>query len=154
MWPEALTTVGLGVASAIVPVINIEALIVVAAAQDRAPTWLLVTAATIGQMAGKLLWYYGGRELERFPFVARRMRKPKASATMEKWRARTEGRPWFMAGLLLVSAAAGLPPYAILAVVAGALRVRLSVFLITGLIGRALRFWAVISGTAAVISWW
>ena len=100
-------------------------------------------------MPGKLLWYYGGRELERFPFVARRMRQPQANAAMEKWRRRTDGRPWFMAGLLLVSAAAGLPPYAVLAVVAGALRVRLSVFLITGLIGRALRFWAVISGTAA-----
>ena len=154
MWAEALGLAGLGVASALVPVINIEAIVVLAATQDRAPTWLLVAAATIGQMVGKLLWYYGGRELERFGFVARRMSRPRAKAAMERWHARTEGRPWFTAGLLLVSAAGGLPPYAILAVVAGMLRVRLWVFIVTGLVGRAARFWAIIGGTITVMSWW
>lgn len=154
MWPEALALVGLGVASAVVPVINIEAIIAVSATQDRAPIWLLVAAATIGQMAGKLLWYYGGRELDRFALVSRRMNRPKAKAAMVRWHARTEGRPWFTAGLLLLSAAVGIPPYAVIAVVAGALRVRLWIFLVTGLLGRALRFWAIIGGTSSVLSWW
>lgn len=154
MWPEVLGVTGLAVASALIPLINIEAVIALAATQGNAPGWAIVAASAVGQMGGKLLWYYGGRELERFPFVARRMRKPKAMATMERWRARTDGRPWFAAGLLLVSAAVGLPPYAVIAVVAGALRVHVVTFLVTGLVGRMLRFWFVIGGATAIASWW
>lgn len=154
MWAEAFGVAGLAALSAVVPLINIEAIVVLAAAKDSAPAWLLVLMSAVGQMGGKLFWYYGGRELQRFGFVARRMAKPRARAAMERWQARTEGRPWFTAGLLFVSAVVGLPPYAVLAVVAGALRVRLWVFLVTGFVGRALRFWAVIGGTTAVVSWW
>lgn len=154
MWPEALGVAGLAVVSAVVPVVNMEAILVVASAEDSAPSWLLVVMSALGQMVGKLLWYYGGREVQRFGFVTRRMSKPRAKAAMERWQARSEGRPWFTAGVLFVSAVAGLPPYAVLAVVAGALRVRLWVFLLTGFVGRALRFWAVVGGTTAVASWW
>ncbi len=154
MWGESLAVAGLAVASALVPLINIEAIIVLAATQGRAPTWLLVMGATVGQMVGKLLWYHGGRELDRFGFVARRMERPRAKASLARWRLRTEGRPWFCAGLLLVSAFTGLPPYAVLCVLAGTLRVPLAVFLVTGLVGRAVRFWVVIGGTATVLSWW
>lgn len=154
MWPEALGVAGLGVVSALVPIVNIEAIIVLAATRGTVPGWLLILGASVGQMVGRLPWYYGGRELERFPFVARRMERPRAKAAMERWQRRSEGRPWFTAGLLLLSASVGLPPYAVLAVVAGALRVRLWIFLVTGFAGRALRFWAVIGGTAAIASWW
>ncbi|MFC7490136.1 MULTISPECIES: VTT domain-containing protein [unclassified Knoellia] len=154
MWLDSFGIAGCAVASALVPIINIEAIIALAASQDRAPGWLIVAAAAIGQMVGKLFWYYGGRELDRFAFVSRRMQRPRARAAMVRWQARTEGRPWFTAGLLLVSAVAGIPPYAVMAVVAGALRVRLPVFLLTGLVGRALRFWAVVGGMTTVQSWW
>ena len=154
MWGESLAVFGLAVASALIPLINIEAIIALAAAQGQAPTWILVLAATVGQMAGKLFWYYGGRELDRFGFVARRMERPRAKASLARWRLRTEGRPWFCAGLLLLSAATGIPPYAVVCVLAGTLRVPVAVFLVTGLLGRAVRFWAVIGGTATVVSWW
>ena len=154
MWGESLAVLGLAVASALVPLINIEAILVLAAAQGQAPTWLLVAGATVGQMLGKLLWYYGGRELDRFGFVSRRMERPRAKASMARWRLRTEGRPWFCAGLLFVSASTGIPPYAVLCVLAGALRVPLPVFLLTGLLGRAVRFLAVVGGTTTVLSWW
>lgn len=154
MWAEVLGVAGLAVASALLPLINIEAVIALAATQGHAPGWLIVAASATGQMAGKLVWYYGGRELDRFAFVARRMRRPKASAALERWRARSEGRPWFTAGLLLASSTVGLPPYAVISVVAGALRVPLVVFLVTGLVGRLLRFWFVIGGATALASWW
>ena len=154
MWPEVLSLAGFAFASALVPLINIEAIVALAATQGETPTWVIVAVSSVGQMVGKLLWYYGGRELERFGFVARRMEKPKAKATLERWRARTEGRPWFAAGLLLLSSTIGIPPYAVMSVLAGALRVPVVVFLVTGLLGRALRFGAVIAGTATVISWW
>lgn len=73
---------------------------------------------------------------------------------MARWRLRTEGRPWFCAGVLLVSASTGVPPYAVLCVLAGTLRVPVWVFLVTGLVGRAVRFAAVIGGTTAILSWW
>lgn len=154
MWPEVVAVAGLAVASALIPLINIEAVIALAATQGNAPGWLVVAVSAVGQMAGKLVWYYGGRELDRFAFVARRMRRPRASAALERWRARSVGRPWFTAGLLLASATVGLPPYAVISVVAGALRVPLVVFLATGLAGRLLRFWFVIGGATAIASWW
>ncbi|MDT0213962.1 VTT domain-containing protein [Rothia sp. ARF10] len=154
MWGEVLSVTGLAVASALVPLINIEAVVALTVTQGDAPAWVIVLVSSLGQMAGKLVWYYGGRELERFRFVARRMEKPKAKLALERWRCRTEGRPWYAAGLLLVSSAVGIPPYAVIAVLAGALRVPVVVFLLTGLVGRAIRFAAVIGGAAAVVSWW
>ncbi|WP_404380098.1 VTT domain-containing protein [Knoellia locipacati] len=154
MWAEVLSIAGFAVASALVPLINIEAIVALAATQGDAPTWVIIAVSSVGQMLGKLFWYYGGRELERFGFVARRMQKPRAKAALARWRSRTEGRPWYAVGLLLLSAVVGIPPYAVIAVLAGALRVPLVVFLVTGLLGRALRFAAVIGGAATVISWW
>lgn len=154
MWVEVLSIAGFAIASALVPLINIEAIVALAATQGDAPTWVVVAVSSVGQMAGKLFWYYGGRELERFGFVARRMQKPRAKAALERWRSRTEGRPWYAAGLLLLSAVVGIPPYAVIAVLAGALRVPLVVFLVTGLVGRALRFAAVVGGAATITSWW
>ena len=100
MWVEVLSIAGFAIASALVPLINIEAIVALAATQGDAPTWVVVAVSAVGQMAGKLFWYYGGRELERFGFVARRMQKPRAKAALERWRSRTEGRPWYAAGLL------------------------------------------------------
>lgn len=154
MWAEVVSVTGLAVASALVPLINIEAIVALTVTQGDAPAWVVVLVSSLGQMAGKLVWYYGGRELERFRFVARRMEKPRAKAALERWRCRTEGRPWYAAGLLLVSSVVGIPPYAVIAVLAGALRIPVVVFLLTGLVGRAIRFAAVIGGATAVVSWW
>lgn len=154
MWAEVLGVAGLAVVSALLPLINIEAVIALAATQGDSPWWVIVAVSAVGQMSGKLVWYYGGRELDRFSFVSRRMRRPRAAAALERWRARSEGRPWFTAGLLLASSALGLPPYAVISVVAGALRVPVVVFLATGLVGRLLRFWFVIGGATAIASWW
>lgn len=154
MWAEVVSVAGSAVASALVPLVNIEAIVALATTEGDAPVWVVVLVASVGQMLGKLVWYVGGRELERFGFVARRMAKPRARASLDRWRARTEGRPWFTAGVLLLSSVVGVPPYAVIAVLAGALRVPLLVFLVTGLVGRAVRFAAVAGGTAAVVSWW
>ena len=102
-------------------------------------------------MIGKIFWYWGGMNLDRAPFVRTHLEKPKAKASLEKWHERAEGRPWFTAGLLFVSAFLGFPPYAITAVLAGVLRVHFVVFLVTGLLGRGLRFWALVAGTTSLL---
>ena len=42
MWGEWLGVFGLAVASALVPLINIEAILVLAASEGQVPAWLLV----------------------------------------------------------------------------------------------------------------
>jgi membrane protein YqaA with SNARE-associated domain len=88
---------------------------------------------------------------DRASWVNRHLEKPKVKASLERWHERAEGRPWFTAGLLFVSAATGFPPYAVTAVLAGILRVPFWVFLVTGTLGRGLRFWAVVGGTTSLL---
>ena len=142
---------GASIGSALLPLINIEAILAVAVSQSPSATWALIVAATVGQMIGKIVWYWGGMRLDRAPFVHKHLEKPKAKASLEKWHERSEGRPWFTAGLLFVSAFLGFPPYAITAVLAGMLRVHFVVFLVTGLLGRGLRFWALVAGTTSLL---
>ena len=148
------SVLGASIGSALLPLINIEAILAVAISQAPSAAWGLVVAATVGQMMGKLLWYWGGMNIDRAPWVSRHFRKPRAQASLERWHQRAEGRPWFTAGLLLVSAGIGVPPYAVTAVLAGILRVPLWIFLVTGLLGRGLRFWAVVTGTSSLLHLW
>ncbi len=145
------SVLGASIGSALLPLINIEAILAVAVSQAPQHQWGLVIAATVGQMLGKTLWYWGGMNIERASWVHRHLQKPKAQAALDKWHARAEGRPWFTAGLLLVSASIGFPPYAVTAVLAGILRVPYWIFLLTGLLGRGLRFWAVVGGTTSLL---
>ena len=146
-WSVLVGSIG----SALLPLINIEAILAVAVSQAPAAAWGLIAAATAGQMIGKVLWYWGGMHVDRAPWVHKHLQKPKAKASLDKWHARAEGRPWFTAGLLFVSAATGIPPYAVTAVLAGMLRVPFWIFMVTGLLGRGLRFWAVVAGTTSLI---
>ena len=145
------SVLGASIGSALLPLINIEAILVVAVSQAPEAMWALVVAATVGQMLGKILWYWGGMNLDRAPWVHRQLQKPKVEASLARWHERAEGRPWFTAGLLLVSAAVGVPPYAVTAVLAGMLRVPFWIFFVTGLVGRGLRFWAVVTGTTSLL---
>ena len=144
---------GASVASALLPLINIEAILAVTISQQHDHAVALVVAATIGQMLGKILWYWGAVEVERAPWVRRQLEKPKAKASLERWSERAEGRPWFTAGLLFISAFTGFPPYAVTAVLAGTLRVNFWIFLVTGLLGRGLRFWVVVAGASTFLGW-
>lgn len=145
------SVLGASLGSALVPLINIEAILAVAISQAPSATWALVVAATVGQMLGKTLWYWGGMHIDHAPWVSRYLEKPKVRASLERWHERAEGRPWFTAGLLFVSASIGFPPYAVTAVLAGVLRVHFWIFLLTGLLGRGLRFWAVVGSTTSVL---
>lgn len=145
---------GLAFTSALVPVVNIEAVVAVACTQSSAAPILLALAAGVGQMAGKLLWYWGGSNVQRAPWVARRLAKPKPQAALERWRVRVHGRPYLTGAILFASASFGFPPFAVMSVLAGAIRVPLPVFLVIGLIGRSIRFYAVASGADLASDWW
>lgn len=146
---------GVSFVSAFVPIVNAEAALAVAAKSDQVASLphllLLAAAATLGQMIGKLLFFLGSRESLRIPWVARKLEKPRWQASMQKWRGRTGRHSSWTAAMLLASAFVGLPPYAVMVVVAGVLKVRLSTFLITGFVGRFARFWLILG--AAQWAW-
>lgn len=135
----ALLTLVAGFTSGFLPFVNVEAYLLGAAALfPESPLLLVVVPATVGQMAAKSLLYLGGRGLVGLP----RRYCDRALAVGSRLAA-GEGRS---AGVVFSSALAGLPPFYLVSVAAGALRVSPRVFLLTGTAGRFLRFAAVFAG--------
>jgi membrane protein YqaA with SNARE-associated domain len=144
---EVLGLLGVSIASALVPLINIEVyLIGLAAVTSNNHIWFLAAIGGFGQMLGKLIWYYLGANALRWGWVRRKVETPKAQAKLELWRRRTQDRPYVGALLLFASAISGFPPFAIVAVLAGQLRMNVPIFLGVGFVGRTLRFAAFLGG--------
>jgi membrane protein YqaA with SNARE-associated domain len=144
---DLLALLAIGFASALIPVINIEAYLGIrAAVADVDDVWLLGFVAAAGQMVGKVIWYYLGASSLEWRWIKRRIDRPKAQERLARWRSRTDERPVLAGALVFVSALTGLPPFAVLAVLAGQLRMSLSLFVVLGLAGRWLRFAAVLGG--------
>ncbi len=120
--------------SAVIPLLHAEAyLITVSALTPPALSWALVLAGTAGQMAGKVIMYGAGRGALRLP--GERLQRRLAAAA-----ARYEGRRKLGNALIFLSASTGLPPFFVISVVAGMLRVPLVTFIFFGTVGRFLRF--------------
>lgn len=135
--------------SAMVPLVNIEAYLGLrAAVAEVDDVWLLGFVAAAGQMVGKVLWYFIGSSSLEWGWIKRRVEKPKSQERLVRWRTRTEERPLLAGALVFVSALTGFPPFAILSVLAGQLRMQLSLFVLLGLAGRWLRFSAILGGVA------
>lgn len=144
---DVLALLGLGFLSALVPLVNIEVILAArAAAVATGGLWTLSFAAALGQMFGKVVWYYLGANALNWGWVRRKVETPKAEARLQVWRTRTQERPVIAGGLVFLSAASGFPPFAIVAVLAGQLRMSLTLFFVLGLLGRWLRFAAVLGG--------
>ena len=143
------------IGSALIPFLNAEAYITAVAAMaghqldTMLGLWVLALVAAGGQMVGKTIWYMAGRHALDWPWLARKTAKPKWQAALARWERRIGDRAWVAALVLLVSATFGFPPFAILSMIAGQLRIPLPLFLVTGLVGRTLRF----AGILGAASW-
>lgn len=150
-----LLTFGFGALSSSVPIFNMEAyLLVVHARSDGRGVLddlLLAFVASLGQNLGKLVWYYASRGAIDVGFVRRRMSSPKRQAQLTRWQTQVEGRPVRSGLLNFVSAAAGFPPFFVMAVLAGTLRMNVVVFVVTGIAGRTLFFWALLLGLGLIL---
>ena len=144
-----LGTLGFAFLSALIPLFNVEGYLAVVATQSTGIVALVAGTAAVGQMTGKLLWYFAGASSLRFGPVERKLAQPKWQRSLSTWQARTHGRPYVAAAITFASAFAGLPPYAVIAVVAGVLRMNLALFLLTGLVGRFLRFLVILELASA-----
>jgi membrane protein YqaA with SNARE-associated domain len=146
-----LTVLAVSFVSALVPLVNVEAFLAWVASLDGVPMVLCAAVASVGQVTGKLIWYFAGMRTVEIGWVQRRIAKYHREETLAKWQKQTQGRPVAAGALVFSAAFIGLPPYLAVAAVAGLLGVGLRLFLVTGLVGRFLRFWLVLE--LAAYSW-
>lgn len=132
----SIATLGAAFLSGFVPIVNIEAYLVGAAAMlPGCPALVVVVAATLGQMAAKTVLFLGGRGLVTLP--SRHGERVLAAA------ARLAARRRSAPALVFTSALTGLPPFYVVSVAAGMVGFRAGQFLLAGFAGRFLRFGAV-----------
>ncbi len=148
----ALWTFGVSIASALFPLINMEVILGgMAATVEDGHAFTLAVTAGLGQTVGKIVWYEATRRSIETDWVQRKLAGEKVRASYERWQGRMEGRPWFAGAIMLVSSFGGIPPLLVMAAVAGALRMRMYVFLPTVFVGRTLRFWLVLAGVESLL---
>jgi membrane protein YqaA with SNARE-associated domain len=145
---EAMTSLGYGLASALIPVVNAEAYAVLAGHRTGHAV-LVVVALASGQTAGKLLLFAAarrgtGRLSQK---LARRNRSGRAQSRAARWAEPL--RRWLSSrrtGLptVFVSAAAGVPPLALVSLAAGAADLRHWEFATACFVGRSIRFAALV----------
>jgi len=130
-----LSYFGLAVASAVFPWVNAEVIVLSlpAVAPSRAALILLVLIATAGQMTGKCFLYWAGRK-------GNKVLPGRAGQILTKWRDRLAARPSRAVALVLISSVVGLPPFYLMTLLAGALRMNFLVYLTAGTAGRLVRF--------------
>lgn len=165
-----LLAFGVAIGSALVPVVNVELFIIAAATAENAagpPWWAVGLVAAVGQVAGKLLYFFAARGDFRLPdFLHRKTesavntsaeaapREPARSRTRRAWRKslrrakiwldwlreKCHAHPKWMFGTHTVSSVIGIPPFFLTTVLAGLSGMSISAFLLASLPGRFLRF--------------
>jgi membrane protein YqaA with SNARE-associated domain len=126
-----------GGVSALLPLLPIEPLLLGASATLPRPLLLPVVAlATVGHMAAKTLLYLGSRSAAELALPARQR------ASLDRVRRLLSRRRPVQLLTLLASAVAGVPPFYLVTVCYGVLRLPLRDYLVVGVIGRAVRFGA------------
>jgi membrane protein YqaA with SNARE-associated domain len=126
---------GYALVSAVFPWVNAEimALSLPALAGSRLELTALVLVATAGQMAGKVAVYWTGRGAGKVP-------KKRTAEAIERWRQCFERRPASASGFVFLSSAVGIPPFYVMSLVAGALKLGFTRFFVYGTCGRLVRF--------------
>jgi membrane protein YqaA with SNARE-associated domain len=129
-----LATFAFSLAGGIVPVLNIEAyVLLVSAASPQVDVWPVAVAAALGQMAAKSLVYLAGTGLLRWPGASRVRRLERVVARL----AHAEGRAL---AVVLTSALTSVPPFYAVSLAAGTLKLRFAGFFAAGCAGGIVRF--------------
>lgn len=161
-------TLGVAFGSALLPLISIEIFLIGLASQQPHIPWLMLGAVVaVGQVAGKLLYYYAAKGSLRLPTFMHRRRPAVETPRRERWRRRTKRirmwvealrekchrHPHWMVGTYGLSSVLGLPPFMATSVLAGMVRMKLSAFLSAGLVGRFIRF-SIVAASPALFAHW
>lgn len=151
-WPEVwalLTSVGYGTVSAVIPVVNAEAYVVVSQVSAIAGTVPIAVGVGVGQTIGKLLLFLGVRRGRQFSLFRHQRAKARVE-TVGPVRTRVRfliarllamvGDPRWGLPIVLVAAVLGFPPLYAVALLAGATKMRMGWFVLMVLVGRVTRF--------------
>ncbi len=143
-------TAGTALLGSVIPVVNIELyLLGVLSTVPGLVWWMLAVAATVGQIAGKILFYFAGQGSftlsRRLSRLTEAKRGSRWAVWIERFHRKTEQRPYWGAGVLFVSAITGIPPYTAMCFVSGAAGIPLLGFLAASLLGRGIHFLLVAS---------
>lgn len=128
-------------ASGLIPLLNAELYLVgVTTLAVHAPSQLpgLVVCAAVGQMTAKCLLYGAGMGMLELPRGRWKEKIERARARLSTWRK----RPYLV---YAVSSTVGLPPFYLVSLAAGALKIRFRPFCAIGLAGRIVRFGVVVA---------
>jgi membrane protein YqaA with SNARE-associated domain len=121
------------IVGSVVPVIHTELLVFgISALAPGAQGIALVLVATCGTLIGKTILYYSGQGLVRLPVRGRER--------IDRFLEEARQREGIASGVLFAAAAAGVPPFYIVTVAAGAIRLNLLRFILIGFTGRLIRF--------------
>jgi membrane protein YqaA with SNARE-associated domain len=157
-----LTSIGFGVVSAVVPVVNAETYVIASQMSAVAGPVPIAIGVGIGQTIGKLLLFLGVRRGREFDIVRRRREtkqprpagpvRTKFRAIVARLLALVGQKRW---GLPIVGIAAviGIPPLYAVALLAGATTMRTILFTLTVLAGRTTRFVLVALGITGLHDW-
>ena len=164
-WPELLallTSVGFGVVSAVVPVVNAEAYVVGSQMTAVAGAVPIAVGIGIGQMVGKLILFLSVRQGKELSFIRHRRaqaRNAPVSQTRVRLRAAVArllelvGQKRWGLPIVLLAAVLGLPPLYAVALLAGATTMRVLWFASAVLVGRVIRFVLLALGIGGLHNW-
>jgi membrane protein YqaA with SNARE-associated domain len=142
---EALAAAGFGLASALVPVLNAEAYLAVSGVAAPATAVLVACALALGQTLGKVALYEAARHggARAVGHRGARHRRPRFGVGLASRLTELLRRPWLGGVTVFVSASVGVPPLAVVSVLAGGAGVHRLVFVVGCLLGRTGRFLAI-----------
>lgn len=108
-------------------------LIAIAALGSPTLTMQVVIVAAIAQMVPKTMLFLGSaRAVEAM--------SPRKRVIVDRVGSRLAGRRWAQIVTVFVSAVVGMPPFYLMTVICGGLRLRLSDYFVAGAVGRTLRY--------------
>jgi membrane protein YqaA with SNARE-associated domain len=148
-----LVTLAFTFGASVFPLLNAEIYLAAVATQmSHSQAWPIAIAAGAGQTLGKVLWYAGSARSMELPWMRRRLESGRFKTSFDTWHQRIHGRPWSSAAVMLVSSTLGFPPLLVMGAVAGALRMRMSIFASTIMVGRTVQSYAILAGLAFVFN--
>lgn len=132
-------SLGYGVVSALIPVVNAELYIAAAAAVvPRVQQPVMIAIFTAGTMVGKTALYIASERVMR-------SRSPKTKEAVNAWAGRLHAKQGIVWPIVFASAVVGFPPMYPVTLAAGVLHIGAVGFFIVGYVGRFVRF--------SVITW-
>lgn len=129
-----LTTFAVCVVGAFIPIVNTEVYLFSVSALSPAEFIVpLVIAATVGQMVGKVVMFYGGRGIGK-------LRSARVRLHVSSMRRRLKSRPHVARFVLFTSATLGLPPLYVVSIACGTVGMGIASFVVIGSVGRLVHF--------------